>query len=275
MWLYYTETSGGDPENKPAENPGETEGAWGAEKDYRVSQGEFWAEEQLLAAEELFETQLGLSSVSQWGASAGALSVPLKPTVGNRLWSSSKSWVNGLILMLLSLCVLTALCTGSSGGQWEDLYWSDPLHWEKPLWGDTADQRSGEDCSESSRRTTEAIGAGDWRSEEERHWAGAAFTHRRSHPFPSGNRDLMNRRVVFRKGRACCPEIVFLSNVFVSLAGVFIVSLCLCSVSSLYLFLLDLQTHPASLSVLVSPLMMLKNQYLIWERNWSISAERR
>ncbi len=62
MWLCYLETTGGDPENKPAENPVETEGAWGAEKSYRVSQGEFWAEEQLLAAEELFETRLELSS---------------------------------------------------------------------------------------------------------------------------------------------------------------------------------------------------------------------
>ncbi len=61
MWLCYLETPGGDPENKPAENPGETEGAWGAEKSYRISQGEFRAEEELLAAEELFETQLGLS----------------------------------------------------------------------------------------------------------------------------------------------------------------------------------------------------------------------
>ncbi len=216
-WLFVitTETIGWDAKKIQAENPEETEGAWGAERGYSVSQGEFWAEEQLLAAEELFQTQLGLSSVSQWGASAGALSVPLKHTVGNRLWGSSKSWVNGLILMLLSLCLLTALCTGSSGGQWEDLYWSDPLHWEKPLWGDTADQRSREGCSESSWRTTEATGAGDWRSEEEKRWAGAAFTHRQSHPFPSGNRDLMNRTVVFRKGRACCTEIVFLSNVSV------------------------------------------------------------
>ncbi len=62
MWLCYLETPGGDPENKPAENPGETEGARGAEKSYRISQGEFRAEEQLLAAEELFETRLGLSS---------------------------------------------------------------------------------------------------------------------------------------------------------------------------------------------------------------------
>ncbi len=131
------------------------------------------------------------------------------------VWGSSKSWVNGLILMLLSLCVLTALCTGSSGGQWEDLYWSDPLHWEKSLWGDTADQRSGKAWSESSWRTTEETGAGDWRSEEEKRWAGAAFTHRQSHPFPPGNRDLTNRRVVFRKGKACCTEIVFLSNVSV------------------------------------------------------------
>ncbi len=66
-WLFVnpTETVGRDAKTIPAENPGETEGAWGAERDYRVSQGEFWAEEQLLAAEELFETQLGLSSVSQ------------------------------------------------------------------------------------------------------------------------------------------------------------------------------------------------------------------
>ncbi len=166
---------------------------------------------------------LSRSQGIHWGSVSGAhiiqlnkvLSVPLKPTVGNRLWGSSKSWVNGLILMLLSLCVLTALCTGSSGGQWEDLYWDYTLHWEKPLWGDTADQRSGKGWSESSWRTTEATGAGDWRSEEEKRWAGAAFTHRPSHPFPPGNRDLMNRTVVFKKGRACCTEIVFLSNVCV------------------------------------------------------------
>ncbi len=165
--------------------------------------------------------------------------------------------------MLLSLCVLTALCTGSSGGQWEDLYWDYTLHWEKALWGDTDDQRSGKGWSESSWRTTEATGAGDWRSEEEKRWAGSAFTNRPSHPFPPGNRDLMNRTVVFKKGRACCTEIVFLSNVSVSWTGVSIVSLYLCRVSSLSLILLDLQTHPASLSVLISVLMMLVNLCLV------------
>ncbi len=170
--------------------------------------------------------------------------------------------------MLLSLCVLTALCTGSSGGQWEDLYWDYTLHWEKALWGDTDDQRSGKGWSESSWRTTEATEAGDWRSEEEKRWTGAAFTHRRSHPFPPGNRDLMNRTVVFKKTS-------FLSNASVFLAGASLVSLYLCRVSSLSLLLLDLQTHPASLSVLVTLLMMLKNLCLIWERNWSISAEKR
>ncbi len=89
-----------------------------------------------------------------------------------------------------SLCVLTALCTDSSGGQWEDLYWDHPLHWEKPLWADTADQRSGKASSESSWRTTGATGAGDQWSEEERRWAGAAFTHTGSHPVPAGNWDL-------------------------------------------------------------------------------------
>ncbi len=64
-------------------------------------------------------------------------------------------------------------------------------------------------------------------------------------------------------------------QMFVSLAGVSIVSLYRCRVSSLSLFLLDLQTHPASLSVLVSVLMMLVNLCLIWEKNWNISAERR
>ncbi len=73
----------------------------------------------------------------------------------------------------------------------------------------------------------------------------------------------MNRTVFFRIRRACFTEIVFLSNVSVSLAGVSLVSLCLCSVSSLSLFLLDLQTHPASLSVLVSLLMTLVNLCLI------------
>ncbi len=86
-----------------------------------------------------------------------------------------------------SLCVLTALCTESTGGQWEDLYWAHPLHWEKPLWADRADQRSGKTRSESSWRTT---GAGDQWSEEERRWAGAAFTHTGSHPVPAGNTDL-------------------------------------------------------------------------------------
>ncbi len=89
-----------------------------------------------------------------------------------------------------SLCVLTALCTDSSGGQWEDLYWAHPLHWEKPLWADTTDQRSGKASSESSWRTTGATGAGDQWSEEERRWAGAAFTHTGSHPVPAGNTDL-------------------------------------------------------------------------------------
>ncbi len=89
-----------------------------------------------------------------------------------------------------SLCVLTALCTDSSGGQWEDLYWAHPLHWEKPLWADTADQRSGKASSKSSWRTTGATGAGDQWSEEERRWAGAAFTHTGSHPVPAGKRDL-------------------------------------------------------------------------------------
>ena len=92
-----------------------------------------------------------------------------------------------------SLCVLTALCTDSSGGQWEDLYWAHPLHWEKPLWADTTDQRSGKDCSESSWRTTGATGAGDQWSEEERRWAGAAFTHTGSHPVPAGNTDLQEQ----------------------------------------------------------------------------------
>lgn len=89
-----------------------------------------------------------------------------------------------------SLCVLTALCTDSSGGQWEDLYWAHPLHWEKPLWADTADQRSGKASSEWSWRTTGATGAGDQWSEEERRWAGAAFTHTGSHPVPAGNTHL-------------------------------------------------------------------------------------
>ncbi len=56
-------------------------------------------------------------------------------------------------------------------------------------------------------------------------------------------------------------------QMFVSLAGVSLVSLRLFRVSSLSLFLLDLQTHPSSLSVLVSFLMMLKNLFLIWERS--------
>ncbi len=89
-----------------------------------------------------------------------------------------------------SLCVLTALCTDSSGGQWEDLYWAHPLHWEKPLWADTADQRSGKASSESGWRTTGETRAGDQWSEEERRWAGAAFTHTGSHPVPAGNTDL-------------------------------------------------------------------------------------
>ncbi len=88
------------------------------------------------------------------------------------------------------LCVLTALCTDSSGGQWEDLYWAHPLHWQNPLWADTADQRSGKASSESRWRTTEATGAGDQWSEEEKRWAGAAFTHTGSHPVPAGNTDL-------------------------------------------------------------------------------------
>ncbi len=93
-----------------------------------------------------------------------------------------------------SLCVLTALCTDSSGGQWEEslLSSSAPLR-EKPLWADTADQRSGKTRSESSWRTTGATGAGDQWSEEERRWAGAAFTHTGSHPVPAGNTDLENR----------------------------------------------------------------------------------
>ncbi len=69
-------------------------------------------------------------------------------------------------------------------------YWAHPLHWEKPLWADTADQRSGKASSESSWRTTGATGAGDQWSKEEKHWAGAAFTHTGSHPVPAGNIDL-------------------------------------------------------------------------------------
>ncbi len=63
-WLFVipTDTVGRDAKKIPADNPRETEGVWGAEKSYRISQGEFRAEEQLLAAEELFETRLGLSS---------------------------------------------------------------------------------------------------------------------------------------------------------------------------------------------------------------------
>ncbi len=63
-WLFVipTDTVGRDAKKIPAENPGETEGAWWAERDCRVSQGEFRAEEELLAPEELFETRLGLSS---------------------------------------------------------------------------------------------------------------------------------------------------------------------------------------------------------------------
>ncbi len=101
-----------------------------------------------------------------------------------------------------SLCVLTALCTDSSGGQWEDLYWAHPLHWEKPFWADTADQRSGKARSESSWRTTGATGAGDQWSEEERRWDGAAFTHTGSHPVPAGNIDLKNG-VIVDLSRSC------------------------------------------------------------------------
>ncbi len=176
--------------------------------------------------------------------------------------------------MLLSLCALTALCTGSSGGQWEDLYWDYTLHWEKPLWGDTADQRSGKGWSESSWRTTEATGAGDWRSEEEKRWAGAAFTHRPSHPFPPGTEIWWTEQWSLRREEHVVQRLRFY-QMFLSLAGVSIVSLYLCRVSSLSLFLLDLQTHPSSLSVLVTLSMMLVYLFLIWARNWSISAERR
>ena len=103
-------------------------------------------------------------------------------------WIVEKS-VKELLQMkpLLSVCLLTALCTGSSGGQWEDLYWPDGVHWEETLWGERADQSSGEDWTESGWRAPEETGAGDCWSEEERRWAGAAFTLRGSHPFPPGN----------------------------------------------------------------------------------------
>ncbi len=114
-----------------------------------------------------------------------------------RLWSLIRwVWRRGEVCLSLSsdslkpesLCVLTALCTDSSGGQWKDLYWAHPLIcWETPLWADTDNQKSGKGCSESNWRTT---GAGDQWSEEERRWAGAAFTHTGSHPVPAGNTDL-------------------------------------------------------------------------------------
>lgn len=97
-------------------------------------------------------------------------------------------------LRTLALCVLTALCSGSSGLQWEDLHRTDPLHWEKTFWGHTADQSSGKVCSESSWKALEEIGVINWFTEVERHGAGAVVTHRRSHPFPSGDRILILKR---------------------------------------------------------------------------------
>ncbi len=97
--------------------------------------------------------------------------------------SPSKSLLNGLMIM----CLLTALCRGSSEGQWEDFYRADLLHWEKSLWGDSADKRSRKGCSESSWRILEAIRAEDCWSEEERSWARAAFTCW-GHLLPPGNK---------------------------------------------------------------------------------------
>lgn len=73
-----------------------------------------------------------------------------------------------------------ALCSDSSGEQWEDLNWADPLYQEKTAWGDRADQRSGEDWSESSRKTHGAAGAGDRWSGEERRRSGSTFTQTRT-----------------------------------------------------------------------------------------------
>lgn len=100
-------------------------------------------------------------------------------------------------LRTLTLCVLTALGSGSSGLQWEDLHRTDPLHWEKTFWGHTADQSSGKGCSESSWKPLEETGVINWFTEEDRHKAGAVVTHRRSHPFPSGNRILILKRITF------------------------------------------------------------------------------
>ncbi len=179
--------------------------------------------------------------------------------------------------MLLSLCVLTALCTGSSGGQWEDLYWSDPLHWEMPLWGDTADQRSGKGSCKSSWRTLWATEAGDWWSEEERCWAGAVFTHC-SHLFPSGN-------PIWKKWSISVSK-VFKSlqhfheyhlNILWNLIFCFSHYLfsCLCRVSSLTMSLLLLRNHLASLSVLVSLLMIWEFFSINWKRNWSMFLKKR
>ena len=101
-------------------------------------------------------------------------------------WVCSFTYLCVSPVPLLFVCLLTELCTDSSGGQWEDLHWDDPLHWEKVLWGERADQSSGEGWGESGWRTPEAAGAGDCWAEEERWWAEAAFTHRGSHPFPQG-----------------------------------------------------------------------------------------
>ncbi len=93
-------------------------------------------------------------------------------------------------LRTLALCVLTVLRTSSSGGQWEDLHRTDPLHWEKTFWGHKANQSSGKGCSGSSRKALEETGVINWFTEVERHRARAVVTHRRSHPFPSGDRIL-------------------------------------------------------------------------------------
>ncbi len=93
-------------------------------------------------------------------------------------------------LRTLALCVLTALRTSSSGGQWEDLHRTDPLHWEKTFWGHKANQSSGKGCSESSRKALEETGDINWFTEVERHGDRAVVTHRRSHPFPPGYRIL-------------------------------------------------------------------------------------
>ncbi len=75
-----------------------------------------------------------------------------------------------------SVCCITELCPGSSGGYGEDLQWADSVHCGTVFWGDRDDKSKGAD---GIRRGTWIYGetrAGDRRVQEERCWIRHACT---------------------------------------------------------------------------------------------------